>query len=370
MAARGGRRCVTRKSKNVIASSASVAFCIDCGTAVAPRLLACPACGWLVHTVELKRLAEAAAAASSANEPLTAIVAWREALERVPSDSQQHKLICAEIDKLSRLIDQSGNRTPTSAPSGTTTGEKSLRSKLAALGALLLSAVLKFKVLAFILLTKGKLLLLGLTKGGTLLSMFASLGLYWTAWGWKFAAGFVASLYVHEMGHVAALARYGIRASAPMFLPGLGAVVRMHQAPASPREDARVGLAGPIWGTAAAFLCLGVFLVMKWPLFAALAHTGALLNLFNLAPIWQLDGARAFRALSRWQRWLAAVVVLAVTLGAHQPFLVIVAVTSVLAALQRDAAAEADRTVLLQYVTLVAVLGALSLVPVPGSSPL
>ncbi len=35
---------------------------------------------------------------------------------------------------------------------------------------------------------------------------------------------------------------------APMFLPGFGAVVRMQQYPVDAREDARVGLAGPIWG--------------------------------------------------------------------------------------------------------------------------
>lgn len=67
----------------------------------------------------------------------------------------------------------------------------------------------KFKVVLAFLLTKGKLLLLGFTKGSTFISMLLFLGVYRAAWGWKFAAGFVASIYVHEMGHVAMLQRFG-----------------------------------------------------------------------------------------------------------------------------------------------------------------
>jgi hypothetical protein len=59
-------------------------------------------------------------------------------------------------------------------------------------------------------LTKGKLLLAGLTNSTTLLTMLPSIGLYWTAYGWRFAVGIVLSIYVHEMGHVAVLRRFGI----------------------------------------------------------------------------------------------------------------------------------------------------------------
>jgi hypothetical protein len=99
------------------------------------------------------------------------------------------------------------------------------------------------------LLGKAKFLLLGMTKLPTLLSAVAAFGVYWTVWGWKFALGLVASMYVHDMGHVFALRRYGIRATAPMFVPGLGAFVCMEQYPKSQREDARVGLAGSDVGT-------------------------------------------------------------------------------------------------------------------------
>src|SRR5262249_16684796 len=163
----------------------------------------------------------------------------------------------------------------------------------------------KLKFVLVFLLTKAKLLVFGLTKVTTLFSMLLSLGVYWTQWGWQFALGLVISIYIHEMGHVAALQRFGIPATAPMFIPGLGAFVRLRQYPATPQEDARVGLAGPLWGLGAALAAYVVFLATGWSSWAAIARVGAWINLFNLLPVWQLDGSRGFRALSRGQRWLA-----------------------------------------------------------------
>ena len=230
----------------------------------------------------------------------------------------------------------------------------------AGLGALgLLLWKLKFLVVA--LLTKGKLLLLGLTKGGTLISMFASIGLYGTAWGWPFAAGFVALIYVHEMGHVAALSRYGIRASAPMFLPGIGAVVRLRQRLVSAREEAVVGLAGPIWGTSATLVVYAASVVSHHPILIVLSRAGALLNLFNLAPIWQLDGARAFGALRRSQRWMIVVAAVLAELATGQPLLFVIAILGMLRALERNAPARGDRRIFLAFIALICVLAALCL---------
>jgi hypothetical protein len=110
---------------------------------------------------------------------------------------------------------------PGDQPSGT-------RKKLGALGTA--GALLfKFKTFLLLALTKGKLVLLGLTKVNTLLSMLASIGVYWLLYGWKFGLGFVLSIYVHEMGHVMALARYGIPASATMSIPFFGEFIRLKE---------------------------------------------------------------------------------------------------------------------------------------------
>src|SRR5262249_21773650 len=133
----------------------------------------------------------------------------------------------------------------------------------------------KFKFVAILALGKAKFLLLGLAKASTFFSMILSLGVYWAAWGWKFAVGLIVSIYIHEMGHVAALRGFGIKASAPMFIPGLGAVVRMQQMPGDPRQDARVGLAGPIWGLGAAIAAALSYLISAWPIWWAIARVGA-----------------------------------------------------------------------------------------------
>ena len=92
---------------------------------------------------------------------------------------------------------------------------------------------------------KGVLLLLPklkvLTTSGSMLVSVAGCSLIW---GWKFAAGFVLLLLVHEMGHVIQLRREGIEASAPMFIPFLGAVVAAKSLGDDAAAEARVGLAG------------------------------------------------------------------------------------------------------------------------------
>jgi Zn-dependent protease len=86
------------------------------------------------------------------------------------------------------------------------------------------------------------------TKASTFASMFAFFGVYWSAYGWPLALGLVMSIYIHEMGHVVRLRRLGIAAGAPRFIPGVGAVVMLKQHVSDPLIDARIGLAGPLWG--------------------------------------------------------------------------------------------------------------------------
>ena len=92
-----------------------------------------------------------------------------------------------------------------------------LRKRAAGVGAALLALLAKAKSL-LLLLPKLKLL-------ATFGSAFVSIAAYALLWGWPFAAGFVALLFLHELGHVIQLRREGIRASAPMFIPFLGAVI-------------------------------------------------------------------------------------------------------------------------------------------------
>jgi Zn-dependent protease len=162
-------------------------------------------------------------------------------------------------------------------------------SWLGALGLLLL----KWGKAALLLLPKAKLL----TTSGT---MLVSVAAYSLIWGWKFAVGFVILLFVHEMGHVIQLRREGIPASAPMFIPFLGAVVMAKSLGDDATAEARVGLAGPILGTLGALSLVPVALATDNHFWYALIFTGLFINLFNLLPVVPLDGGRAMAALSPW----------------------------------------------------------------------
>jgi Zn-dependent protease len=177
-----------------------------------------------------------------------------------------------------------------------------LGSALAALAALLA----KLKTL-LLLLPKLKLF----TTAGT---MLVSVAAYSFVFGWPFAAGFVVLLLVHEMGHVIALRREGVRASAPMFVPFLGAVISARSLGANALAEARVGLAGPVLGTLGSAACIVIWQLTGADIWRALAFTGLFLNLFNLLPVVPLDGGRAMAAMAPWMWFvgLAAMIPLAV----------------------------------------------------------
>src|SRR2546426_2654269 len=333
--------------------------CAQCGTQIAPALLACPSCRLLVYAEELKRLAATADGAEQAGDPSAALAAWRQALDLLPADATQHQVVSARIAALSRSLDAG----PAGAKHGSGLGKGA--AGVGALGALLL----KFKFALMFVLTKAKLLLFGLTKASTFFSMLVSASLYWTMWGWKFAVGVVLSIYIHEMGHVQALQRYGIKATAPMFIPGFGAVIRLKQHPANALEDARVGLAGPLWGLGAALAAYIVYRATGIGVWGAIAHFGAWVNLFNLVPVWQLDGARGFRSLTRYQRWIA-VAVIAVLWGAtSQGLLVLLGCAAAAAAALGRAAEEPDPVALAQYALLVGVLSLMTRMAAPVTGP-
>ena len=55
--------------------------------------------------------------------------------------------------------------------------------------------------------------------------MLVSIAAYSLFFGWTFPACFVLLIFVHEMGHVIELRRQGVPATAPLFIPSLGAFV-------------------------------------------------------------------------------------------------------------------------------------------------
>ncbi len=189
-------------------------------------------------------------------------------------------------------------------------------------GLIVAAGLLLFKFAAQL---KGLLLLLPKLKIlATSASMLVSIGAYTLIWGWRFAVGFVVLLLVHEMGHVFQLRREGIKASAPMFIPFVGALVAMKEMPKDAAAEARVGLAGPVLGSLGALVPLGIYALTGNELFQALAFVGFFLNLFNLLPVLPLDGGRAMAALSP-AMWLVGYgLLIAVTFVAPNPIMILI----------------------------------------------
>ena len=158
-----------------------------------------------------------------------------------------------------------------------------------------------------------------LKTGGT---MLLTVGVYAMTWGVWFAIGFVLLLLVHECGHLLAAKRIGLKVGAPVFIPFMGAFIALKEAPRNAWIEAQVGIGGPLLGTLGAALCEILFFVTGNPMFSALAYTGFLLNLFNLAPVGFLDGGRIVTALSPWL-WLVGFLILLVMTIMNPNFILI-----------------------------------------------
>jgi Zn-dependent protease len=191
-------------------------------------------------------------------------------------------------------------------------------SALAGLGALAAKFGVALKALV-VALPNAKIFL---TAGTALVSVV----LYSLFWGWWFAVGFVVLLFVHEMGHVIALRREGIRASAPMFVPFMGAVITSRSLGENALAEARVGLAGPLLGSLGAAAVAVVGWLTHSEMLLALAYVGFLVNLFNLLPVVPLDGGRAMAAMAPWMWFVGfgALLVLAFTLPSNPVLWIIV----------------------------------------------
>jgi Zn-dependent protease len=186
-----------------------------------------------------------------------------------------------------------------------------LAAPLAALAALLG----KFKAL-LLLLPKLKLL-------ATLGSMLASVAAYALIWGWPFAAGFVALLFVHEGGHAVQMRREGVKPSWMVFIPFLGAAVGARSLGGNALAEARIGLAGPVIGSLGAAAVLVASHLTGSELLQALAYTGFFLNLFNLVPIVPFDGGRAMAAMAPWMWGVGFAAMVALFIATPNPVLAV-----------------------------------------------
>ena len=307
--------------------------------------------------VALEQIVDEARAAAARRDFTEELRLWRLALDQVERGSEEHQIITRRINELREFID-AGSAEPDRH-------DHAKWKRILGPAAPIAFLLWKFKAILIGVLSKGKLILFGLSKFSTFSTMLLSMGAYWALYGWRFGVGLVLSIYVHEMGHVHALRKFGFSASAPTFIPLLGAFVRMKQHPVNPIEDARIGLAGPIWGTTAAIALFGVYFFTGTGVIGAIAHFAAWLNLFNLLPVWQLDGARGMRALSFAQRLIVIATLAVMWLLTFEGFLIVLGIFAALRLRKSDYPEAGDTRTLIEFCGLIVVLALLMHISVP-----
>jgi len=160
------------------------------------------------------------------------------------------------------------------------------------------------------------------TTGGT---MLISVVVYAFIYGWRYAVGFVALLFVHESGHYIAAKRRGLDVGAPTFIPFVGAWIQLKDMPHDAETEAYVGLGGPLLGTVGALVCYFLARNYDETWLLAVAYAGFFLNLFNMIPLSPLDGGRITAVLSP-RIWLLGVPILvALFLWRPSPMLLLMA---------------------------------------------
>jgi Zn-dependent protease len=166
----------------------------------------------------------------------------------------------------------------------------------------------------------------------TLFSALVSVGVYaQVLGGWTIAISLVVMIFVHEMGHVVEIRRQGMAATAPIFIPLVGAAIFQREHPSTAVKQAQIGIAGPIAGTIGATVAFMFYLSTQNPVFLLAALIGFGLNLLNMIPVWQLDGAWVLAPVSPWFQvlGLAAIAVLVVIFHFVSVLLIIIAVLGI-----------------------------------------
>jgi Zn-dependent protease len=188
------------------------------------------------------------------------------------------------------------------------------------------------------------LLLAGLKFGKllpTVATMLLAVGVYAIAFGWKYAVGIVAMLFIHEMGHYVAARQRGLRVGLPMFVPFAFAWVKLEDLPHDAETEAHVALAGPMLGTVGAIAAYFLAHNQDSGWLLAVAYTGFFINLINMIPLPPLDGGRITAVLSP-RIWLLGVPIIGALLWWH--FSMILLLVAILAGPHLLAALRFDKS--------------------------
>ncbi len=114
---------------------------------------------------------------------------------------------------------------------------------------------------------------------------------------WRFAAILIAIIVFHEYGHVRAMRACGIPTKGLYLIPFFGGVAIGDQA-RSYWHEVYVSMMGPVFGLLMTVVALLGYWLIDSQLLGLVASYSALINLFNLLPIYPLDGGHVLKAVA------------------------------------------------------------------------
>lgn len=141
----------------------------------------------------------------------------------------------------------------------------------------------------------------------------ATVAVYTVMFTFEFALALLAVLVFHEYGHLRAMKKFGIPTKGMYLIPFFGGIA-VGDKPRTQWEDVYISMMGPVYGLAMTAVFYVAYLVTDSHFCGLVASTSALVNLFNLIPVYPLDGGRIVKALVFSHRnYLALVVLLAIS---------------------------------------------------------
>jgi Zn-dependent protease len=213
------------------------------------------------------------------------------------------------------------------AVEGRTSGEPapgtsgSRRAAIAGASGVALLLGSKAKVALLLVLGKLKLVFAALKLGKLVTtgsSMLLMASVYSRLYGWPFAGGLVLLILVHELGHGLAARAVGMPVGAPVFIPFVGAFIALKERPKSTWQEFVIAAGGPVIGGLGGAACVVLSTLTGGTTSTLLLAVGfftLVMNLFNLTPIWQLDGHRMLGPVTPWVGCVGLVLAAAATIG-------------------------------------------------------
>ena len=177
---------------------------------------------------------------------------------------------------------------------------------------------------------KWLLVILKFAKISTIISLLISLGAYGLAYGWSFAFAIIYLLLVHEFGHFIACRIKGIPVKPTLFIPFIGAAVRMEKMPTNAQENAFIAYMGPVFGVLSIVPAVILYATTESPLWLVIISFGALINLFNLIPFGGLDGGKIVAGINTKLWFVGLILIIAFVIYTHSILATFIAILGVI----------------------------------------